>query len=357
VLLLAEYIWMDGAEPTPQLRSKARVVSIDASGPPELESFPQWSFDGSSTYQADGGDSDLTLEPVRVIVDPIRGAGHVLVLCEVVTPDGAPHVSNTRARLRSALASAGPEQDPWVGFEQEYTLFAEGRPLGFPINGYPAPQGPYYCAVGVDRAFGRTLVEAHAAACLDAGLMLYGINGEVMPGQWEFQIGYRGVDGESADPLTVADHVWLARWLLQRLGEDHGIVVSFAAKPMKGDWNGAGAHTNFSTRSMRRPGSGLRAIHDAISQLSERHDYHIANYGDGLADRLTGHHETARIDEFRGGVADRGASIRIPRPVQERGHGYLEDRRPGASCDPYRVCTVLVETVCGATAAADTRAA
>jgi len=357
VLALAEYIWMDGAEPTQQLRSKARVVSINTAAALKVDSFPQWSFDGSSTYQARGGDSDLILQPVRVIVDPIRGAANFLVLCEVVTPDGTPHRTNTRARLRAVLATAGGEHDPWVGFEQEYTLFAQGRPLGFPKDGYPAPQGPYYCAVGVDRAFGRPLVEAHAKACLDAGIMLYGINGEVMPGQWEFQIGYRGVEGESADPLTVADHVWLARWLIQRIAEEHDLVVSFAAKPMKGDWNGAGAHTNFSTRAMRKPGSGLRAIGEAIDRLSARHDYHIANYGDGLKDRLTGLHETARIDEFRGGVADRGASIRIPRPVQERGYGYLEDRRPGASCDPYRVCTVLIETVCGKSTATENRAA
>jgi len=357
VLALAEYIWIDGAEPTPQLRSKARVVSLDPAVPVTTDQFPDWSFDGSSTYQAQGGDSDLILEPVRFISDPIRGTGHFLVLCEVATADGAPHASNTRAQLRAALNAAGGDQDPWVGFEQEYTLFADGRPLGFPQNGYPAPQGPYYCSVGIDRAFGRNVVEAHATACLEAGLMLYGINGEVMPGQWEFQIGYRGVDGESADPLTVADHVWLARWLLHRLAEGHGIVASFAAKPMKGDWNGAGAHTNFSTRAMRRAGSGLNAIHEAIARLGERHEYHIANYGDGLEERLTGRHETASIDEFRGGVADRGASIRIPRPVQERGAGYLEDRRPGASCDPYRVCTVLIETVCGTAVAGESRAA
>lgn len=147
MLALAEYIWIDGATPTQQLRSKARVVSLDTSVPVTLDSFPQWSFDGSSTYQARGGDSDLILEPVRVISDPVRGTGNFLVLCEVVTANGAAHPSNTRALLREALDVGGTNQDPWVGFEQEYTLFADGRPLGFPANGYPAPPGPYYCAV------------------------------------------------------------------------------------------------------------------------------------------------------------------------------------------------------------------
>lgn len=345
---LAEYIWLDGDRPTQKLRSKTRVVSIDGEVTPE--SLPSWGFDGSSTYQADGGDSDLTLVPVRVVGDPLRGGSNVLVMCEVVGADGAPHATNTRGRLRRVLEAGAHAQEPIVGFEQEYTLFRDGAPLGFPKNGFPAPQGPYYCSVGADRAFGRELVEAHTAACIDAGLMIYGVNAEVMPGQWEFQIGYRDQAGESADPLAVSDHLWIARWLLLRLGERFDLVPSFAAKPAKGDWNGAGNHTNFSTRAMREAG-GLGAIHAAVARLERAHDIHIANYGEGLAERLTGLHETARIDQFRGGIADRGASIRIPRHVEQKGHGYLEDRRPAANCDPYRVCAVLLETLFGDTAA------
>jgi len=343
----AEYIWLDGAKPTQSLRSKTRIVNLD--GPATLEDFPRWSFDGSSTYQADGGDSDLLLEPVAFIPDPLRGRGSYLVLCEVLSSDGSPHVSNTRATLRQVLADGGEDQQAWIGFEQEYTLIRDGRPLGFPVDGFPAPQGPYYCGVGNDRVFGRPLVEAHTRACLDAGLMIYGVNAEVMPGQWEFQLGYRGVASESADPLTVADHMQLARWLLLRLGEEYGVAPSFDVKPMLGDWNGAGCHTNFSTAPMRRAATGMSAIEAAIGLLEQRHSQHIAEYGAGLADRLTGLHETCSIDEFRGGVADRGASIRIPRQVKERGAGYLEDRRPGANCDPYRVAALLLEAVLDST--------
>lgn len=346
MLALAEYLWLDGEKPTARIRSKTRVFELPTGSEVDLVCFPAWNFDGSSTYQAEGGNSDLLLQPVNYVRDPIRGAGNYLVLCEVFDANGAPHATNTRARLRAALEAGGADEEPWVGFEQEYTLFREGVPLGFPVNGYPSPQGPFYCSVGADRAFGRDLVEAHAAACLEAGLMIYGINAEVMPGQWEFQIGYRGVDSESADPLNVADHLVFARWLLSRLGERYGLVASFDPKPVEGDWNGAGAHTNFSTRAMRDPEHGLAVIRGAIRKLSERHDTHIAHYGAGLHKRLTGLHETCSIDEFRGGVADRGASIRIPRQVEQNGCGYLEDRRPGANCDPYRVCTVLLETIC-----------
>jgi len=344
----AEYVWLDGATPTQGIRSKSRILEIPQAGGSDPDTYPSWGYDGSSTYQATGGDSDLTLQPVRVVHDPIRGGENRLVLCEVFKPDGTPHESNARAHLRRLLESGVGDLDPWVGFEQEYTLYAGSRPLGFPPDGTePAEQGPFYCGVGADRAFGREFVEAHTQACLDAGLMIYGINAEVMPGQWEFQMGYRGVEGESSDVLNVSDHLILGRWLLNRVGEEFGLTISLDPKPRKGDWNGAGNHTNFSTSKMRDKATGMDAIREAVERLSTRHQEHIASYGHGLADRLTGLHETCAIDEFRSGVADRGASIRIPRSVDLAGHGYIEDRRPGANCCPYTVCTILLETITG----------
>lgn len=342
----AEYIWLDGKKPTQRLRSKTRVVQL-AGQTVTPDAFPEWGFDGSSTWQADGGDSDLALIPVYVTSDPIRGGDNYLVMCEVMNSDGTAHESNERARLRDVLARGAAADDPWFGFEQEYTLFKNGRPLGWPEDGFPAPQGPFYCGVGADVAYGRELVEAHLNACLDAGLMVYGINAEVMPGQWEFQIGYRGFDGESADPLTVADQLWIGRWLLDKLGESQGVSVSYDNKPVKGDWNGAGNHTNFSTRQLRDMRTGGEAIRDAVDRLADAHDEHIAVYGDALDERLTGLHETCSISEFRSGVADRGSSIRIPRHVAKKGYGYIEDRRPGANCNPYAVCARILETVCG----------
>src|SRR5262249_51443706 len=311
------------------------------------EAFRAWACDGSSTYQADGHDSDLILKPVAFIPDPLRGAGHFLVLCEVLDADGTPHATNTRARLRHVLAAGAAEHEPWLGFEQEYALLRGGTPLGFPAAGFPAPQGPYYCGVGADVAFGRPVVEAHTRACLEAGLMIYGINAEVLPGQWEFQIGYRGLPGEGADPLTVADHLWLARWLLWRVAEDQGVVPTLVAKPVKGDWNGSGLHTNFSTRATRAAGTGLAALGRAVQALGKRHAEHVAVYGDGLAERLPRPHRASAIHQVRAGVGGRGTSVRIPRPVAAQGHGYLEDRRPAANADPYRVAARLLETVCG----------
>lgn len=352
-LSYAEYIWLDGGQPSQRTRSKSRVVSVPEI--PRASDFPAWSFDGSSTEQASGDDSDCLLEPVCVVRDPLRGAGNYLVLCEVQNADGSPHASNQRATLRSVMAAAdasvdagsGEKTDPWVGFEQEYTLYRDGRPLGFPANGFPGPQGPYYCGAGADRIYGRQIVEEHARACLEAGIQIYGINAEVMPGQWEFQVGYRGIEGETGDALLISDHAWLARWLLHRLGERHGVEVSFDNKPVKGDWNGAGMHTNFSTAQTREPSTGMASIEAAIRRLELRHGQHIRLYGDKLAERLTGLHETCDINTFKWGVANRGASIRVPKPVATKGYGYLEDRRPGANADPYVVAGLLIATVCG----------
>jgi glutamine synthetase len=347
MLAQATYLWIDGAIPTKKLRSKTRILK-HPEGEIRISDFPEWGFDGSSTYQAKGDNSDLILKPVQFIQNPLLTAQNYLVLCEVYNEDGSPHSSNTRARLRKQLQSLDSNIDPWIGFEQEYTLFQGNSPLGWPSNGYPAPQGPFYCGVGADEVFGRDLVQDHTQACLDAGIMLFGINAEVMPGQWEFQIGYRNIDEESADPLTVSDHLWFARWLLYRIGEEYSITATLEPKPVKGDWNGAGKHTNFSTAAMRSPATGTLAIDDAIHALSQRHQEHINVYGHGLSERLTGQHETAHISQFRSGVSDRGASIRIPKSVAQNGYGYIEDRRPGANADPYEVSAILLETICHA---------
>lgn len=340
---LAEYIWIDGVKPVPTLRSKSRVINIK--GEAKLSDFPEWSFDGSSTSQAEGHFSDLALVPVTFISDPLRGQGNYLVMCEVFNPDGTEHWSNTRAQLRRTLEAGADKEEAMVGFEQEYTLFDGDEALGFADGRKRGPQGPYYCGVGADRVFGRELVEAHTQACLEAGLMVYGINAEVMPGQWEFQVGYRGFDGDKNDVLTCTDHLWLAGWLLHRLGEEFGIRVSFENKPKKGDWNGAGCHTNISTKAMRETG-GIDVIHAAVKRLEAKHTQHIAIYGDKNDERLTGAHETCSVNEFRSGVSDRGASIRIPLGVNKKGYGYLEDRRPGANADPYLVVARLLTTIC-----------
>ena len=342
-----EYIWIDGARPTRKLRSKARTVFFSKQlEKVTLNDFPEWGFDGSSTYQAKGSYSDLVLKPVNFVKDPLRGEGNFLVMCEVFNSDGTPHTTNTRAELRRILDQGAGKEDPWFGVEQEYTLFSNRTPLGWPDKGYPAPQGPFYCGVGADEVFGRELVEEHAEACIYSGLMIFGINAEVMPGQWEFQVGYRGLETDKANPLNVGDHTWIARWLLYRLGEDFGITATLDPKPIRGDWNGAGQHTNFSTKSMRDSKTGDKTIKKSIELLSKKHQEHILVYGHRLSERLTGLHETCHMDEFKHGIADRGASIRIPLHVSKQGYGYLEDRRPGANADPYEVSSRILKTIC-----------
>ena len=344
MLGICEYIWMDGAEPTQKLRSKSRVINVGKDV--KLKDIPEWGFDGSSTYQAPGNNSDLILKPVCLLQDPIRGEGNYLTMCEVFNSDNSPHPTNTRAELRRVLDAGAGKEDPWFGYEQEYTLFKDRTPLGWPEKGYPAAQGPFYCGVGADEVFGRELVETHALCSLEAGIMIFGVNAEVMPGQWEFQVGFRGIEGEDAGPLNVADHSWLSRWLLYRIGEDYEITVTLDNKPVKGDWNGAGQHTNFSLKSMRDLKTGMSVIDKCLDRLSKKHDEHIAVYGDRLSERLTGRHETCNIDQFRHGVGDRGASIRIPLHVAQKGYGYLEDRRPGANADPYVVASRILKTIC-----------
>jgi glutamine synthetase len=349
-----KYLWIDGSEPTRKLRSKTKVMDISGRPPasalpgdaPEgvvsIKTFPMWGFDGSSTNQAAGADSDCLLQPVAFVPDPLLASGY-LVLCEVLNGDGTPHETNTRHALANVVEQGGSEaESAWFGFEQEYTLFSGSKPLGFPNDiRHPPAQGPYYCGVGADEVYGRDLVTAHTQACMDAGLCITGTNAEVMPGQWEFQVG-----GPGATPLKACDHMWFARWLLYRIGEGYGLSATLDPKPVPGDWNGAGMHTNFSTDAMRSEG-GMAVIETACEAIGEHRQEHLDVYGHGYKFRLTGDHETCSYEDFRYGVSDRTASIRIPRQVATDGHGYLEDRRPNANADPYEVAAAMIKSTCG----------
>jgi len=326
-----EYIWLDGYKPMQSLRSKTKIEK-DFSG--NLDDCPVWSFDGSSTEQAPGGSSDCILKPVYIAKDPQRKNGY-LVMCEVLSPSGKPHESNGRATIED------DDNDFWFGFEQEYFLWntETNKPIGFPEGGYPGPQGPYYCSVGAKNAFGRAMVEEHLDACLDAGLNVEGINAEVATGQWEFQIFAKGAK-------AAGDQVWIARYLLERIGEKYGISINWHCKPLGNlDWNGSGMHANFSNELLRTCGS--KEIYEQICEGFRPYiTEHIEVYGPDNHLRLTGKHETAAITDFTFGVSDRGASIRIPIGTVERGwKGWLEDRRPNSAADPYKVAARIIKTV------------
>jgi glutamine synthetase len=329
------YVWIDGTGEG--VRAKTKTMDFEPKAPEEC---PVWNFDGSSTGQAEGSNSDVYLQPVSLFRDPFRKGKNKLLLCETYKYNKKPTDTNNRFSCKAVMDKA-KDAHPWFGIEQEYTLLDQDRhPFGWPKNGFPGPQGPYYCGVGANKVYGRDIVEAHYRACMYAGIKIAGTNAEVMPAQWEFQVG-------PCEGIDMGDHLWMARFILHRVAEDFGVVVSFDPKPMPGDWNGAGAHTNYSTLAMREKG-GIKAIEEAIDLLAKQHKRHIMSYdpneGRDNERRLTGHHETSSIHDFSAGVANRGASIRIPRQVGEEGFGYLEDRRPSSNCDPYRVTEVIVRT-------------
>jgi len=335
--LKLEYIWLDGYTPVAGLRGKTKIVEGDPASF-TLEDCPMWGFDGSSTKQAEGSASDCLLKPVALFPDSSRKNGFV-VMTEVLLPDGSPHPSNTRATIID-------DPDAWFGFEQEYFFYQDGAPLGFPDGGFPAPQGMYYTGVGFSSVgdIARQIVEEHLDLCLDAGINHEGINAEVAKGQWEFQIFGKG-------SKNCADQMWAARYFLLRAAEKYGVDVEFHCKPLRGayddplDWNGSGMHCNFSTKYMRETGGEdyFKKLMDAFSKYREEH---IAVYGPDNHLRLTGLHETQSIDQFSFGVGDRGASIRVPHSFVNNGYkGYLEDRRPNSSGDPYAIASRVLQTI------------
>ena len=355
---IGEYIWYDGNY---KFRSKTRTVTLDmvteeydeAGSNGIMPNFwPEWNYDGSSTNQADGSYSEIILKPVCVIPDPFnmrRQWPSFIILCDTYYPDGTPTKINHRIKA-AEIFKANAKEHPWFGLEQEYFMTKENSntylytPLGWDYGNTEA-QGKYYCGVGHNTVFGRKLAEDHYNICLQVGLKISGINAEVAPGQWEFQIG-------PCEGIEAGDHLWLARYLLVRLAETYEIAIDFSPKPLKGDWNGSGCHANFSTLQMREGDietgeTGLEIINKAIDKLALKHDEHMAVYGEDNHLRMTGEHETSDYRKFTNGVANRGCSVRIPTTVLAKKQGYFEDRRPSSNCDPYLVTSILFETSIG----------
>ncbi|MFP6874099.1 MAG: glutamine synthetase beta-grasp domain-containing protein [Verrucomicrobiales bacterium] len=328
-----EYLWLDGYTPVANIRGKTKIAEF--ADFPNLEQIPIWGFDGSSTQQAEGSDSDCMLKPVAVYKDSGRTGDAAIVMCEVCLTDGTSHPSNTRAGIPD-------DPDAWFGFEQEYFLYQDGRPLGWPDIGYPDPQGEYYTGVGNNNVgdIARTIVDEHLDLCLAAGINHEGINAEVAKGQWEFQIFGKG-------SANAADQMWVARYLLLRASEKYGVDVEWHCKPFTGDWNGSGMHCNFSTKKTREEG-GEEYFNKLMSAFDDNKEEHIAAYGPDNHMRLTGLHETQSIDKFSWGIADRGASVRVLQSFVDNGYkGYLEDRRPNSQGDPYAIAGRILQTVNG----------
>lgn len=329
-----EYVWIGGNN---ELRSKTKVIKKIINN---INDLPIWNFDGSSTNQASGDDSEVIIKPRALFNDPFRGYNHRMVLCDTYTPNDEP-LSNNHRSWANELFEKDTSQEPWFGLEQEYFLIdpKTNLPLGFDEN---KTQGQFYCSVGALNAYGRYVAEQHLTACAQAGIKISGINAEVAPGQWEFQIG-------PCTGIEEGDHLWMARYILHRIAERNNLAVNIEPKPVKGDWNGSGCHTNYSTKNMREGNenkTGLEYINEAVEKLSHKHNEHMAVYGSGNEERMTGEHETASFDKFSHGIANRGASIRIGNENYKNQKGYFEDRRPSSNCDPYLVTGMIFKTTC-----------
>tara|TARA_Y100001970_G_scaffold271945_1_gene368028 strand:+ start:177 stop:1274 length:1098 start_codon:yes stop_codon:yes gene_type:complete len=356
----AEYVWIGGNH---ELRSKTKMIPRVVDDALEL---PSWNYDGSSTAQAPGHNSEVRIIPRAIFKDPFRPKDTgLLVMCDTFVGCGndmKPHKTNSRLDAAHFFASEKSlEMKPWFGMEQEYYLMdiRTRLPMGVPQyavtnnkneNGINIEkQGKYYCGVGAGKALGRTVAEHHLRLCVEAGIRISGINAEVGPAQWEFQVG-------PCEGIEMGDHLWMARYILQRVAENYGVIPTLDPKPLSGDdWNGSGCHTNFSTEKMRicpaedddTDEFGLNAIKQAAVKLGEKHKEHMRVYGDGNDKRMTGTCETSSMTKFTWGIADRGASVRIGREIEHDKCGYLEDRRPSANSDPYVVSYHIAKTVYG----------
>ena len=328
--MILEYIWLDGKG---DFRSKIKVTNNEIK---TITDVPLWNYDGSSTYQSYSNDSEIILKPVLLTPNPFFNKNASFVLCELYNKNYKQIDTRYRAKL---IFNKKDNLSPKFGIEQEFFIInpETNKPIGFPSDGFPEKQGKYYCSVGYNRCFMRKFLDEALELLIAMEVPLTGYNMEVCPGQMELQV--------CADGISAADYIMITRYVLNRLGEKHKVLIDFSSKPVKGDWNGSGCHVNFSTTETMKP-DGYNIIIDYIDKLEQKHNEHISIYGIDNKERLTGKHETSDMNKFTYGVGNRNVSIRIPNETYKNKCGYIEDRRPSSSCDPYLVTSKIFETCC-----------
>ena len=348
-MIIVEYIWLDCKQNT---RGKTKIMKFDLNlikdNPNLLLNYlPTWNFDGSSTGQATTEESEVLLKPVKCLCDPFRREKNCfLALCECINVDGSSNKFNTRSLASQIFDHENAKNmDPLFGLEQEFFISnvvpsndtITYEPLSLSIKNYPKGfDGDYYCGNGFNNAVRRDIIEDALSNLVYSGIKITGLNAEVAPSQWEFQVCSKGIDA--------ADSLILLRYICNRTFEKYNVIMDLTVKP-KEDLNGSGCHVNFSTKQMRES-NGYNLIKKAIDNLSDNHDLHIKYYGSDNNKRLTGIHETSSIEKFSYGIGSRHTSIRIPNETFKKKKGYLEDRRPSSTMDPYVVTSLLFATSC-----------
>jgi glutamine synthetase len=335
---ILEYIWIDANS---KFRSKVKIVDTL----PILEELEIWNFDGSSTGQATGKDSEIFIKPYKIFND-WNNPSYYYVFCECIYPNGLPHITNTRHIAVKYFQNPNViNLETMFGIEQEFFVFKNGTPLIW-NDTKTEPQGDYYCGNGAKSIKGREYLNEVVKVLNVWDINITGYNFEVAPGQMEIQICEKGIDA--------SDNLIAARFVLTRLAEERGWDIDIIPKPSflgTDDWNGSGCHVNFSTKDIREslltnPYSSLYSVAALITNMQTNHVNDIKFFGsENNKLRLGGKNETSSYDTFTYGIANRGSSIRIPRTFVKNLKGYIEDRRPGSDMDPYIVTQIITEYV------------
>eukprot|EP00803_Ostreobium_quekettii_P001914 evm.model.scf_457.6 EVM.evm.TU.scf_457.6 scf_457:81370-85790(+) len=343
--VLAEYVWLGGTGT--DIRSKTRVLD----GKPEaLDAVPAWSFDGSSTGQADETDFEVMLRPQAMFPDPLRGGDHLVVLCDTYHHPQEPntplraHNTNNRSPCEAVMRLAAASEPIFSCF-QEYTLInpAANWIINCGVGTVPVEGRPNYCGSGGGIVAGREVCEAHVRACLHAGIPISGASATSTPGQWCYSLG-------PCAGLSLADSLWVSRHLLLRVAEAFGLAPSFEPEPIPGLRRPLSCHVEFSTLETRSPASGLAAIEAQVGRLRACHVKHLIAYGRGYLQRLAapgGGHLRQRSQEFSCSFGSKLSSIMIPHDVRISKAGHYLDQRPASNMDPYLVTALLVSSALG----------
>ena len=294
-------------------------------------------FNGLNTGQSvDTNNSDIYIRPVQRYNNPLikrtKELEPSIFVCELMLDENKSHSSNERNRSIKVLENY---EDVNMSFTLDFFVTKKNVPVAFLSNPPPSQQGIFYCGVGGDIAVGQECANDIFQNANRADLNVTQLSGGVAPSQWTIKL-------EGTAKVKLLDDLICLRYIIAKSAEKYGVTICFHPQLLKEEWNGSACLIEYSNDKMRTDKECNYIRNTVIKNLDKTHAEYVSKCGEDNNRRLIGTNNTSKNDEFTSAVGKYDCSVRIPKLTNVRGHGSIEDRRPGANMDPYVVVPYLL---------------